>query len=191
MVEWQTRRLQVPVVAIPCGFKSHLLHYRALYLYMRKCWNWQTGKTKDLVLVLACGFKSHLPQEVESEEALKYQRFPYFLLKRLWYCRTSPTWMHVLAAPLLRTSISPETVSSIMNIWDTDWSVNFINAVTNLAGGTIWSGWKSVSLIILTSHYLSKHLMKSGKNLRIYWKAEVQWNYLILWMKMEYRQGKQ
>ena len=23
---WQTRRLQVPVVAIPCGFKSHLLH---------------------------------------------------------------------------------------------------------------------------------------------------------------------
>ena len=30
MQEWwnrQTRRLQVPVVAIPCGFKSHLLHY--------------------------------------------------------------------------------------------------------------------------------------------------------------------
>ena len=24
---WQTRRLQVPVVAIPCGFKSHLLHF--------------------------------------------------------------------------------------------------------------------------------------------------------------------
>ena len=24
---WQTRRLQVPVVAISCGFKSHLLHY--------------------------------------------------------------------------------------------------------------------------------------------------------------------
>lgn len=23
---WQTHRLQVPVVAIPCGFKSHLLH---------------------------------------------------------------------------------------------------------------------------------------------------------------------
>ena len=23
---WQTRRLQVPVVAISCGFKSHLLH---------------------------------------------------------------------------------------------------------------------------------------------------------------------
>ena len=30
MQEWwnrQTRRLQVPVVAIPCGFKSHLLHF--------------------------------------------------------------------------------------------------------------------------------------------------------------------
>ncbi len=27
VVEWQTRRLQVPVVAIPCGFKSHLPHY--------------------------------------------------------------------------------------------------------------------------------------------------------------------
>ena len=27
VVEWQTRWLQVPVVAIPCGFKSHLLHY--------------------------------------------------------------------------------------------------------------------------------------------------------------------
>ena len=26
---WQTRRLQVPVVAISCGFKSHLLHYNA------------------------------------------------------------------------------------------------------------------------------------------------------------------
>ncbi len=26
---WQTRRLQVPVVAISCGFKSHLLHIRA------------------------------------------------------------------------------------------------------------------------------------------------------------------
>ena len=25
---WQTRRLQVPVVAISCGFKSHLLHYK-------------------------------------------------------------------------------------------------------------------------------------------------------------------
>lgn len=25
---WQTRRLQVPVVAISCGFKSHLLHTR-------------------------------------------------------------------------------------------------------------------------------------------------------------------
>ena len=24
---WQTRRLQVPVVAIPCGFKSHLPHF--------------------------------------------------------------------------------------------------------------------------------------------------------------------
>ncbi len=24
---WQTRRLQVPVVAISCGFKSHLLHF--------------------------------------------------------------------------------------------------------------------------------------------------------------------
>ena len=24
---WQTRRLQVPVVARSCGFKSHLLHY--------------------------------------------------------------------------------------------------------------------------------------------------------------------
>ena len=24
---WQTRRLQVPVVAISCGFKSHFLHY--------------------------------------------------------------------------------------------------------------------------------------------------------------------
>ena len=26
---WQTRRLQVPVVAIPCGFKSHLLHWKS------------------------------------------------------------------------------------------------------------------------------------------------------------------
>ena len=25
---WQTRRLQVPVVAISCGFKSHLPHKR-------------------------------------------------------------------------------------------------------------------------------------------------------------------
>ena len=24
---WQTRRLQVPVVAIPCGFKSRLPHF--------------------------------------------------------------------------------------------------------------------------------------------------------------------
>ena len=24
---WQTRRLQVPVTARPCGFKSHLLHF--------------------------------------------------------------------------------------------------------------------------------------------------------------------
>ncbi len=24
---WQTRRLQVPVVARSCGFKSHLLHF--------------------------------------------------------------------------------------------------------------------------------------------------------------------
>ena len=24
---WQTRRLQVPVAAMSCGFKSHLLHY--------------------------------------------------------------------------------------------------------------------------------------------------------------------
>ena len=28
VVEWQTRWLQVPVVAIPCGFKSHLLHLK-------------------------------------------------------------------------------------------------------------------------------------------------------------------
>ena len=27
---WQTRRLQVPVVAISCGFKSHLLHRESL-----------------------------------------------------------------------------------------------------------------------------------------------------------------
>ena len=27
---WQTRRLQVPVVARSCGFKSHLLHYFSL-----------------------------------------------------------------------------------------------------------------------------------------------------------------
>ena len=27
---WQTRRLQVPVVAISCGFKSHLLHRKSL-----------------------------------------------------------------------------------------------------------------------------------------------------------------
>jgi hypothetical protein len=27
---WQTRRLQVPVVAISCGFKSHLLHKKSL-----------------------------------------------------------------------------------------------------------------------------------------------------------------
>ncbi len=26
VAEWQTRRLQVPVVARLCGFKSHLLH---------------------------------------------------------------------------------------------------------------------------------------------------------------------
>ena len=26
VAEWQTRWLQVPVVAISCGFKSHLLH---------------------------------------------------------------------------------------------------------------------------------------------------------------------
>ena len=25
---WQTRRLQVPVAAMSCGFKSHLLHHR-------------------------------------------------------------------------------------------------------------------------------------------------------------------
>ena len=30
---WQTRRLQVPVVAISCGFKSHLLHY---FFYSKK-----------------------------------------------------------------------------------------------------------------------------------------------------------
>ncbi len=29
VVEWQTRRLQVPVVAIPCGFKSHLPHAKS------------------------------------------------------------------------------------------------------------------------------------------------------------------
>ncbi len=27
MVEWQTRRTQNPVVAIPCGFESHLRHH--------------------------------------------------------------------------------------------------------------------------------------------------------------------
>ena len=27
---WQTRRLQVPVVAIPCGFKSHLPHLKGV-----------------------------------------------------------------------------------------------------------------------------------------------------------------
>ena len=26
VVEWQTRRTQNPLVAIPCGFKSHLRH---------------------------------------------------------------------------------------------------------------------------------------------------------------------
>ena len=46
--EWwnrQTRRLQVPVVAIPCGFKSHLLHRRntisdfayRIFLYLKRC----------------------------------------------------------------------------------------------------------------------------------------------------------
>ena len=27
---WQTRRLQVPVAAMSCGFKSHLLHHEKL-----------------------------------------------------------------------------------------------------------------------------------------------------------------
>ena len=30
---WQTRRLQVPVVARSCGFKSHLLHYFFRFAY--------------------------------------------------------------------------------------------------------------------------------------------------------------
>ena len=30
---WQTRRLQVPVVARSCGFKSHLLHYFFCFAY--------------------------------------------------------------------------------------------------------------------------------------------------------------
>ena len=28
VVEWQTRRTQNPMVAIPCGFKSHLRHQK-------------------------------------------------------------------------------------------------------------------------------------------------------------------
>ena len=45
---WQTRRLQVPVVAISCGFKSHHSHHFSLSfagkrtLDMREWWNWQT-----------------------------------------------------------------------------------------------------------------------------------------------------
>ena len=59
---WQTRRLQVPVAAMSCGFKSHLLHFViCLSDDMRKCRNWQTSKTKDLVAAMSCGFKSHLP----------------------------------------------------------------------------------------------------------------------------------
>mgnify|MGYP000217147062 CR=1 FL=1 len=36
---WQTRRLQVPVVARSCGFKSHLLHY----FFALRIKNWSGG----------------------------------------------------------------------------------------------------------------------------------------------------
>ncbi len=36
---WQTRRLQVPVVARSCGFKSHLLHY----FFTLRIKNWSGG----------------------------------------------------------------------------------------------------------------------------------------------------
>ncbi len=36
---WQTRRLQVPVVARSCGFKSHLLHY----FFALRIKNWWTN----------------------------------------------------------------------------------------------------------------------------------------------------
>ena len=61
MQEWwnrQTRRLQVPVVAIPCGFKSHLLHlfycldagkYDEVAVKKELLFDKQTQKKKELL----------------------------------------------------------------------------------------------------------------------------------------------
>ena len=44
VAEWQTRRLQVPVVARLCGFKSHLLHDGRIV----KCLNYSIWRFFDV-----------------------------------------------------------------------------------------------------------------------------------------------
>ena len=69
--EWwnrQTRRLQVPVVAIPCGFKSHLLHRRdtisdlayRIFLYLKRCGRYAKlrGSCADSGKWGLCGMKT-------------------------------------------------------------------------------------------------------------------------------------
>ena len=51
---WQTRRLQVPVVAISCGFKSHFLHFirktKEFALWSFLCPHPQMYTCKDCIL---------------------------------------------------------------------------------------------------------------------------------------------
>ena len=60
---WQTRRLQVPVVARSCGFKSHLLHYFFRFAYQElvrwtnsDCPDWEVmQKLSGRVFLFLCG----------------------------------------------------------------------------------------------------------------------------------------
>ena len=78
VAEWQTRRFQVPVIAISCGFNSHLLHQRKNDTRMtfrhggggvprNAChfWGeqWQTRRFQVPVVEIPCGFNSHLSHQ--------------------------------------------------------------------------------------------------------------------------------
>ena len=79
---WQTRRLQVPVVAIPCGFKSHLLHRRdtisdlayRIFLYLKRCGRYAKlrGSCADSGKWGLCGMKTR-SRSVSLAAVLSFQ----------------------------------------------------------------------------------------------------------------------
>ena len=63
---WQTSKTKDLVIAISCGFKSHLPHSVLPFaddIFLQEWRNWQTRRLQVPVVAISCGFKSHLLHE--------------------------------------------------------------------------------------------------------------------------------